>query len=201
MDLYAVGSDSMASGTAVPSNVHLAEFETPVPVSIGQWSANASKPMEVPDNTPSENIDEVEPLEVDSDTSLVSDLSENDEKFVSVHKLRRENYQRVNIVINLHQATEVPYPLREVQVDHKQKLRVSIDRNGYDCTKNVSNINFRTILDGNANEIEALLLDYGVNESWKHAIQVTFVDGWHQFAALSRFSSAEERHNCQSEGL
>lgn len=56
-------------------------------------------------------------------------MDDNGKKPVSVRQLSDENYQTFDTVANLDRVTEVPYPLRKVQGEHKQKLGVSVHRN------------------------------------------------------------------------
>lgn len=77
MNLDTVGPDPRMSAAAVPNNVHTLESETLVPAAISEGSTNATKPMEVTDNTVFVENDTMEPIKADSTTLLVSALDEN----------------------------------------------------------------------------------------------------------------------------
>lgn len=116
----------MVSAVAVPSYVHLAISEALISVRISEGYTNASEPMEVSDNRHSEKSDKLNPVKMNSAASLVGALDDTAGEFVSVRQFRRENYQIVDVVANLDQIFYVPYKLRKVKDEHKQKLRVSL---------------------------------------------------------------------------
>lgn len=82
VNVDAIGLALTVSATTAPSNMQPVESETAVPVSIGDGSANAPKPIIVSDNTPFENMNKTEPKNFDPVGSLVSSLDENAEKSV-----------------------------------------------------------------------------------------------------------------------
>lgn len=108
----AVSPDPTVSTATVSSNVHLAKSKTPVSASIGNASIGAPKPLQVSDNTPSEDVDKVKPEKVDSAALLVSALEYNGEKSVSVCQFSRKIYRTVDIVASIDQSTKLPYSLR-----------------------------------------------------------------------------------------
>lgn len=206
INVHATGSDSTVSAAAVLSNVHPAEWEAFIPDSTGARSNNAHEQIEVSHNTTSEEIDGVEPTEVDNTTpeeidgveqmevhsaaSLISALDGDDEKSVSVRQFNHKSFETVDIVASLDQITEMPYPLQEVQDEHKQKLSVSAPQNGFDYGRGVLTVTLQTILDDNDTAIEAFLVDDGVNKRLKPTVQVALADGWHRFAALFELPSS-----------
>lgn len=199
--MNAVSPDLTVSAAAVLGSVHPAESETPASGSISKTTTGASEAMKVPDNTLSEEIDEVEPIKAYSSASPVSALDDNTGKFVPVPPFCRENYETVKIVLYLHRITEVPYLLQEVYFKHKQKFRVSIESNEFGYSRGVLTVTLRTILHDSDTAIETLLVDDGVNKRLKLIDQVVLVVGRHRVAALSQLASAEKRYKWQSEGL
>lgn len=81
--------------------------------------------MKVSDIILPKEVDIVEPVEVDSAPSLVSVLENNAERSVSERQFSGKIYGTVDKVAEHDQSTGVPYSSREVQEEHKRKLRVS----------------------------------------------------------------------------
>lgn len=96
-------------------------------------------------------------MKINSVASLVSALDDSDEKTVSVRQFDSKNYETVDSIANLDRITEVTYPLQEVQDEHKPKLTVSIQRNGFDYSRGVPTVTLRTNLDDIGTAIKALL--------------------------------------------
>lgn len=71
--------------------------------------------IEVSGNTPSKDTDKAEPDRLDFAAFMVRALDDNAEKSVSVLECSRENCQRVIIVGELDQITDMPYPLQEAK--------------------------------------------------------------------------------------
>lgn len=93
------------------------------------------------------------------------------------------------------------YLLRDVQGEHKQKLRVYVQRSAFDYSKGVPTGTIRNVVDSNDTEIGALLVNNGVKKRLKPAAQVALVDGRHRSGAVSQMASGDEHYKCQSEGL
>lgn len=72
-----IASDLIVSEADVPSNVHPAQSETPVPANINEGTPTTLEPMGVSGNALSEKIDEVEPVMVDFTALFVSALDDN----------------------------------------------------------------------------------------------------------------------------
>lgn len=132
-----VGSDPTVSAAAVPSDVHPAELKAPVSASIGERSNNTPGPLKFSDSTIFKKIDEVEHVNVDFVTSLISALDENAGKSVSVRRFSSENYQTVDIVANPDHITEMSHTLQDVYDEHKQTLRVPVQRNRFYFSRGV----------------------------------------------------------------
>lgn len=107
----AVGFYPKVSAAAAPNNVQQAQLETLAPASIGEMRTNAPEHIEVSDNTLSEETGKVDSVKVDFTASLVSALDENAGAFLPVRHFSRKNYETVDIVRNLDEIKEVPYPL------------------------------------------------------------------------------------------
>lgn len=109
--------------------------------------------MKVPDNTRSEEINKVGPVKTESAASLVSALDHNARKSVSVRQFSCGNHLTADIVVNLDEMSEVPYPLSDVQEEHEQNLRVSVQRNGFGYSRGVHSVTLRNIVVANDTEI------------------------------------------------
>lgn len=112
-----------------------------------------------------------------------------------VRQFSRKNNQTVDFVANFDKITEMAYPLRELQQVHKQWLRVSILRNGFDRSMGVPTVIIRTIVDGDDIYFEALSVEDGVIEHMKLSSHVAPVDGRRQFAALLQLAPGGEGYN------
>lgn len=143
----AAGPCPAVSVAAVSNNVSPDDSETLITASIGEKSFNALDPTEESNNTTvgkihgvklvkienatHEGIDEVESMEADSTTLLVSALDDNEGKFLSVSQYSHKHHKTVEIFVNIRQITKLPYPLREGHDENNEKLRVSISQNGF----------------------------------------------------------------------
>lgn len=90
IDVDAVGGDRTLSGAAGQSIVHAAEWDPSVHANTGDRSMNVHERAKVSETAPSEGINELVPIEVDSNASLVSTLISNAITSVSVRQLSRE---------------------------------------------------------------------------------------------------------------
>lgn len=95
----------------------------------------------------------------------------------------------------------MPYQLRDVEGEHKKKLKVSIKCNRLDYSREIITVTLRTILDGIKTAIEALLVNDCVEERSKLTVQVVLVVQRNRLAALLQLAYGNERYNWQSEGL
>lgn len=173
-NVNAVGANSTESAAAIPNNVHPAEWETTASASIGGGSRKAPKPMEATFITLSEKTDKVKPVKVHSAPSLIRALDDNGRKSVSIRQFSRKSRDTVDVVVNLDQVKELSYPLRYVQDEHIQKLRVSIQRNKFDYCRGVLAVTLQPIVDGPYTTMEETSVDGSVNEHLKPTVSVAF---------------------------
>lgn len=85
----------------------------------------------VPDLTVSEahSLDESHSIEVRSDDPVELDCNVSSRKSSRVNKFNRTNYDALDAIAKLEQITEVPFPLRNVNEEHKDMLVTSISEN------------------------------------------------------------------------
>lgn len=116
----------MVYAAYVPSDVHPAKSGNFV-LERGSQSISSLKeviPMECNTSGEISNLDDVQPIEVDTAISRTSATDDNAGKSFLSRKSTGGNYELVRIIANLEQKTEVLYPLLTVLGEHKKLLRI-----------------------------------------------------------------------------
>lgn len=127
------------SAGSVPINLHLAVTESLFPKSGSQSHSSVDEVEPLEANTAYEifNLDEAQPMKVDSTVLRGRVTSDNDGKSLPIRNFSQKNYEWVGIVAYQDQITKVPYWLQKVPDEHRKKLRICLDCDGFGYIRGV----------------------------------------------------------------
>lgn len=101
----------------------------------------------------------MEAVQNESIAALFIALDDNAGKSVSMRQISLKILDTIEMIAGLDRTVEVPNPLREVQVEHRQTLWVRISRNRLKQSRGVFTVTIRASQDGSNSAIMALSVD------------------------------------------